>query len=143
MRLQNTVIKQAMKNKIILIFLLMSAIELALLIYVGMLIGPLYTILIVLGTAVVGGVLAIQQGRATLRHMMDNLARGILPSSELLDGVLIMAGGFLLIMPGLIADAAGLLMLLPQTRIFAGRVILKLINRKTRQGNMQYWQKFQ
>lgn len=130
-------------KKIILIFLLMSAIELALLIYIGMLIGPLYTILIVLGTAVIGGVLTIQQGRATLRHMMDNLARGVLPSKELLDGVLILAGGFLLITPGLIGDALGLLMLIPQTRIFAGRVILKLISRKLRQGNMQYWKKFQ
>ena len=130
-------------KKIILIFLLMSAIELALLIYVGMLIGPLYTILIVLGTAVFGGILAIQQGRSTLRHMLDNLSRGILPSIELLDGVLILAGGFLLITPGLIADAAGLLMLIPQTRNFMGWCIVKLISRKKRQGNMQYWKKFQ
>ena len=121
-------------KKIILIFLLMSAIELALLIYVGMLIGPLYTILIVLGTAVFGGILAIQQGRSTLRHMLDNLSRGILPSIELLDGVLILAGGFLLITPGLIADAAGLLMLIPQTRNFMGWCIVKLISRKKRQG---------
>ena len=130
-------------KKIILIFLLMSAIELALLIYVGMLIGPLYTILIVLGTAVFGGILAIQQGRSTLRHMLDNLARGVLPSRELLDGVLILAGGFLLITPGLIADAVGLLMLIPQTREFMGWCIVKLINRKMRQGNMQHWKKFQ
>ena len=129
-------------KKIILIFLLMSAIELALLIYVGMLIGPLYTILIVLGTAVFGGILAIQQGRSTLRHMLDNLSRGILPSIELLDGVLILAGGFLLITPGLIADAVGLLMLIPQTRRLVGRGILKLISRKMQQGNMQYWKKF-
>jgi UPF0716 protein FxsA len=130
-----------MKN-IILIFLLMSALELALLIYVGMLIGPLYTILIVLGTAVFGSILAIQQGRSTLRHMLGNLSRGVLPSRELLDGVLILAGGFLLITPGLIADAAGLLMLIPQTRQLIGRGILKLISRKLRQGNMQYWKKF-
>ena len=130
-------------KKIILIFLLMSAIELALLIYVGMLIGALYTVLIVLGTAVIGGILALQQGRATLRHMLGNLSRGVLPSRELLDGVLILAGGFLLIMPGLIADAVGLLMLIPQTRRLVGRGILKLINRKMRQGNMQYWKKFQ
>ena len=123
-------------GKMFLIFLLMSAMELALLIYVGMLIGPLYTILIVLGTAVIGGILSIQQGRSTLRHMLDNLARGILPSRELLDGVLILAGGFLLITPGLIADAIGLLMLIPQTRRLVGRGILKLINRKMRQGNM-------
>jgi len=130
-------------KKLILVFLLISAIELALLIYVGMFIGPLYTILIVLGTAVIGGILAIQQGRSTLRHTLDNLSRGILPSSELLDGALIMTGGFLLITPGLIADAAGLLMLIPQTRLLVGRGLLKLINRKFQHGDMQYWKKFQ
>jgi UPF0716 protein FxsA len=130
-------------KKITLIFLLMSALELALLIYIGMLIGPLYTILIVLGTAVFGGILTIQQGRSTLRHMLGNLSRGILPSREMLDGILIMAGGFLLITPGLIADAIGLLMLLPQTRRLVGRGIIKLISRKIQQGDMQYWKKFQ
>jgi UPF0716 protein FxsA len=129
-------------KKLILIFLLISALELALLIYVGMLIGPLYTILIVLGTAVIGGILAIQQGMLTLKHMQINLARGISPSRELIDGVLILAGGFLLITPGLIADAIGLAMLIPQTREFMGWCIVKLINRKMRQGNMQYWKKF-
>ena len=129
-------------KKIILIFLLMSAIELALLIYVGTRIGALYTVLIVLGTAVIGGILTIQQGRATLRHMLDNLARGILPSMELLDGVLILAGGFLLIMPGLIGDAAGLLLLLPPTRKVAGRILVKLFSRKLQQGGIQYWKRF-
>jgi UPF0716 protein FxsA len=129
-------------KKLILIFLLISALELVLLIYVGMLIGPLYTILIVLGTAVIGGILAIQQGMLTLKHMQINLARGISPSRELIDGVLILAGGFLLITPGLIADAIGLAMLIPQTREFMGWCIVKLINRKMRQGNMQYWKKF-
>jgi UPF0716 protein FxsA len=113
------------------IFLLMSAIELALLIYVGMLIGPLFTIFIVLFTAVFGGILVIQQGRSTLRHILDNMSRGILPPRELLDGVLILAGGFLLITPGLITDSIGLLMLIPQTRRLVGHGIIKLISWKT------------
>ena len=61
----------------------------------------------------------------------DQLDAGTVPTNELIDGGLVLAGGVLLIVPGFVTDAFGLLLLFPPTagrargtvkRRFQGRV---------------------
>jgi UPF0716 protein FxsA len=47
----------------------------------------------------------------------------------MLEGVLVVAGGILLIIPGFITDALGLVLLVPITRTVAGRAIARRIGR--------------
>ncbi len=101
---------------LILLFTILPALELALLIKVGSHIGALNTILIVILTGVVGAALARYEGFRVLMKIQDSLQKGMMPSAELLDGMMILAGGVALLTPGFITDVMGLLLLFPVTR---------------------------
>ncbi|MBP8185246.1 MAG: membrane protein FxsA [Pseudomonas sp.] len=100
----------------LLLFLLFPLLELTLLIKVGGAIGVLPTLLLVVGSAVLGSVLLRVAGIATALRVRERLARGELPEQEMLEGLLIAIGGGLLLLPGFISDVFGLLCLLPFTR---------------------------
>lgn len=100
----------------LVLFLLFPLLELALLIQVGSAIGVLPTILLVIGGVVLGGVLLRVAGVATAWRARERLAQGELPEQEMLEGLLIAVGAGLLMLPGFISDALGLLCLLPVTR---------------------------
>jgi UPF0716 protein FxsA len=100
----------------LLLFLLFPVIELALLIKVGSAIGVLPTLLLVIGTAILGCVLLRIAGVATAWRAREKLARGELPEQEVLEGLLIAIGGGLLLLPGFISDIFGVLCLIPFTR---------------------------
>lgn len=97
-------------------FLLFPFIELALLIQVGSAIGVLPTLLLVIGSGVLGVLLLRVAGVATAWRARERLARGELPEQEMLEGLLIAVGGGLLLLPGFVSDLFGLLCLLPVTR---------------------------
>jgi len=100
----------------LLLFLLFPVIELALLIKVGSAIGVLPTLLLVIGTAILGSVLLRIAGVATAWRAREKLARGELPEQEVIEGLFIAIGGGLLLLPGFISDIFGVLCLIPFTR---------------------------
>ncbi|TWC32126.1 UPF0716 protein FxsA [Pseudomonas sp. SJZ079] len=100
----------------LLLFLLFPVIELAVLIKVGSAIGVLPTLLLVIGTAILGSVLLRVAGVATAWRAREKLARGELPEQEVLEGLFIAIGGGLLLLPGFISDIFGVLCLIPFTR---------------------------
>ncbi|MGQ7959525.1 FxsA family protein [Pseudomonas sp. SP16.1] len=105
------------------LFLLFPIIELALLIKVGSAIGVLPTLLLVIGTAVLGSVLLRIAGVATAWRAREKLAHGELPEQEMLEGLLIAVGGGLLLLPGFISDIFGVLCLIPFTRrLLVGKI---------------------
>lgn len=101
---------------LILLFTILPALELALLIKVGSNIGALNTIALVILIGVVGAALARYEGFRVLMKVQDSLQRGIMPSAELLDGFMVLAGGIALLTPGFITDVLGLFLLFPVTR---------------------------
>ncbi len=101
---------------LILLFTVLPALELALLIKVGSNIGALNTIAMVIAIGVVGAALARYEGFRVLMKVQDSLAKGIMPSAELLDGFMVLAGGIALLTPGFITDVLGLFLLFPATR---------------------------
>ena len=90
--------------------------ELALLIYVGGLIGFWSTLGLVILTAFVGASLVRNEGTRALLKIQQELSMGRIPASAMLDGIAIMLGGAFLITPGFITDAIALIMLFPVTR---------------------------
>jgi UPF0716 protein FxsA len=99
-----------------LLFLAIPVLEIYCLILVGRWIGALPTVLLVILTAAVGATLARHQGLATLQRLQATLARGELPAIELFEGVILLVGAFLLLIPGFITDLAGLVCLFPAAR---------------------------
>ncbi|MFC1510632.1 FxsA family protein [Candidatus Omnitrophota bacterium] len=110
---------------LVLLFTVVPALELAVLIKVGSFIGVGNTLTIIILTGVVGAYLARLQGFLILQEIQGKLNQGLMPSAQLLDGLMVLVGGILLLTPGFITDVMGFLLLVPFTR-----AILKLIFNK-------------
>jgi UPF0716 protein FxsA len=64
----------------------------------------------------VGAWLMKREGLGALRRAQRQVDAGMVPGRELVDGALIVLAGALLLAPGFITDAVGLLLLLPPVR---------------------------
>ncbi len=117
----------------LLLFLLFPVIELALLIKVGSAIGVLPTLLLVIGTALLGSVLLRIAGVATAWRAREKLARGELPEQEVLEGLFIAIGGGLLLLPGFISDILGVLCLIP----FIRRLLVNKVRQRAQEQAMR------
>jgi len=106
-------------------FLVVPIIEIYLLIQVGSLIGAIPTILLVIATAVIGAYLLRQQGLSTLSRFQSNLAAGVMPAKEMLEGIILLVGGVMLMTPGFVTDTMGFLCLLPFSRRFLVEQMIK------------------
>lgn len=109
---------------LLVLFVTIPLAELFLLIEVGGWIGALPTIGLCLLTAMLGAALLRQQSLQTIARARNNLDRGALPAMELLEGVALIAGGALLLTPGLVTDVIGFLCLIPFTRHWLVRLAL-------------------
>ena len=126
--------------KLVLIFIATPIVELAVLVYIGTLLGVLYTILIVVITGLIGAFLAKNQGLTTLSRIRSSTESGVLPTAELLQGALILIGGLLLLTPGLITDLVGFGMLIPQARNIVAKGLSGFIQRNVQQREIHYWE---
>ena len=111
--------------KLFLLFVTVPIIELWLLIDIGRIIGTFQTVGLIIITGLAGAFFAKTQGLITLYKIRENLINGVMPSSELLDGLLILLAGGLLITPGLLTDALSFILLIPQTRIYVKKYLLR------------------
>ena len=123
--------------RLLALFLIMPAVELALLFVVGEYVGFLPTIGLIIFTGVVGGFLAKREGLSVWNRLKDRLDGGGLPGKELLDGVIILVAGALLITPGVLTDLIGFLGLLPFTRALIRKYAMKRIKKVMRDGTLQ------
>jgi UPF0716 protein FxsA len=80
------------------------------------LVGILYTLLIFFGTTFIGLALLQYVGAKSFRAARDYLNSGGDPSRELPNGYAV-AGAVCLIVPGLVTDLVGLLLLFPPSRL--------------------------
>lgn len=122
-----------------LLFTVIPLAELGLLVYLGTLIGPWNTIIIVVATGITGAVLSRSQGIAVLRRIRNSLEQGAMPSDEIFDGALILVAGLLLITPGVVTDLMGFALLVPATRRWPKARIASFIRRKVESGGAFYW----
>jgi UPF0716 protein FxsA len=110
------------------IFLAVPIIEIYLLIQVGQVIGALWTILLVVMTAVIGVWLLRIQGLSTLMRAQQKMQTGELPAREMLEGMGLVVAGALLLTPGFFTDVVGFLLLFPPTRIWlVSRMAAKMV----------------
>jgi len=110
--------------RLFLLFVVVPAVELALLIEIGGLIGTANTFAIIVATGLVGSYLARSQGLAVWRRFQERLASGDMPGNELVDGLIVLVSGALLLTPGVLTDAIGLLGLAPPSRHLLRNVIV-------------------
>ncbi len=115
------------------LFIVVPFVEISVIIIVGHAIGALDTIALLLLCSVLGAWLAKRAGFGIVARVRRQVDAGRMPTNELIDGGIVLVAGVLLLTPGFVTDAVGLLLLLPPARI-AVRELLKLRfrNRVTR-----------
>lgn len=102
--------------RLALLFTLVPLLELVILIRIGQAISLGPTLGIIILTGVVGAMLARHQGLRTLSRIQAELAQGRVPTTELVDGLMILIAGALLVTPGVLTDATGFILLVPISR---------------------------
>lgn len=116
--------------RLILLFTLVPLIELSLLIEIGRQIGLFSTIAIVIITGIIGAYLAKYEGFRVIYRIRQDMSQGRIPAEGLLDGVIILAGGLLLLTPGLITDVIGFLALIPLSRHYIKQYLKRKFKQK-------------
>ena len=102
--------------RLLILFIAVPLVELALLIKLGNAIGLWPTIFIVIATGVLGAALARSQGTRVISAIRAEVAEGRPPTESLLNGLMVLAGGVVLLTPGLLTDLLGFSLLIPFTR---------------------------
>jgi UPF0716 protein FxsA len=110
---------------VLLLLLLWPVAELFVIVVVAESIGILLTLLLLIAGWPLGSWAIRSQGRAVLGRMAVAVGEGRVPAREVLDGALVLIGGLLLMLPGFISDAFGILLLLPLTRAPLRRLLAR------------------
>ncbi len=97
-------------------FIILPILEMLVLIEVGGSIGALNTVALVFLGAFIGLQVIRQQGFSTMIKARQKMASGELPAGEMVEAFMIAIGGFLMMIPGFITDALGILLLIPVVR---------------------------
>lgn len=101
---------------LVVLFVIVPLAELAVIIKIGSWLGIGQTLALLLLISIVGAWLVKRQGVGILRRIQAQMNAGQVPGVELVDGALILLAGALLLVPGFLTDAAGLLLLVPPVR---------------------------
>ena len=111
-------------------FVVVPLVEIYTLVQVGRVIGPWWTILLLVADSIVGAWLMKREGRAAWRALNEALRTGRMPARELADGALILVGGTLMLTPGFVSDLVAFVLILPLTRPLARRLLTRVIARR-------------
>ena len=112
-----------MLGLLLLAFLIVPILELYLFFEVASAVGFGPALFWIVAVSAVGAWMVKREGTGALRRANRKVAGGKLPTDELVNGILIVLAGALMLTPGFLTDAAGLLMLFPPTRALLRRPI--------------------
>ena len=119
-----------MGRLVMLAILALPFVEIAGFVVIGGRIGVLATLAWVVLTAMLGLALIRRQGLDALGRAQAALRRGESPTAELADAALVSLAGVLLLLPGFVTDAFGLVLALPPVR----RRIISWLGARLRSG---------
>lgn len=115
---------------LVLAFVVVPLVELAVILQVRSAIGLEWTLLLLLAVSLVGAVVVRREGARAWRAFRGAVASGRPPATEVADGAMLLVGGTLLLTPGFVTDAVGLLLVLPPTRALLRRRLTAAVARR-------------
>ena len=109
------------------LFIAVPILEIAVMIQVGSILGVFTTILLMIITAALGASLVKNQGIQMIWNIKSRLQQGILPDTDIAEGILLAIAGVLLITPGFITDTLGLIFLTPISRTWIAKHLMRYL----------------
>jgi UPF0716 protein FxsA len=119
--------------------LLFVCAEIAAFVVVAGQIGLLAAFGILIVVSALGPFVVRRVGIGVLAHTQERLARGELPTRELLDGLVVLVGGVMICVPGFIGDALGLLLMVGPLRHLVIRVTGRRLARRVPTIRIRSW----
>lgn len=98
------------------LLLIVPILEIGMFIVVGGQIGIIYTLALILLTAIVGSILLRWQGFQILSRLQAETQAGKVPGKDLVHGAMILVAGVLLLTPGFVTDTVGFFLFVPGVR---------------------------
>lgn len=123
---------------LVLLFTVVPALEIFLLFKVGGSIGAMNTFLIVILTGIVGAALAKSQGLSILMKIQNQVNQGSIPGNEIIQGLMVFAGGLLLLTPGFATDILGFSLVMPGPRHLLVGIVKSAVMRGMKNGNVHF-----
>ena len=122
---------------LIILFLVLPIIEIWALIKLGGYFGFIGTLVLIIGTAVVGIFIAKQQGLGLFFSLQSKLAQGKQALPEVVEGIALLLGALFFIIPGAVTDIFGIVLIVPSIRrsiikIIINKIIMELRKRENR-----------
>ncbi len=121
---------------LVLTLIVVPVAEIGVLLWFGDAFGLKTTILLILGTGILGAYLAKKQGLKAIRNVQIQMKNLQAPGDAVVNALFIFAGGLLLLSPGLITDLFGFLFLFDPTREMFKPIVFKWIRTKMKKGQI-------
>lgn len=119
-----------------LIFLLVIPIlELTIFLILGNYFGIAETLLMIIGTGIIGGILMKKQGLKVVQNVQQQIQNGVMPGDAIINGLSVLIGSILLLFPGFITDIVGVLILIPITRKLFKALLIRYLHRAIQKRN--------
>lgn len=123
--------------RLLFLFTVVPVVEIYLLIRIGSVIGAFPTILLIMTTGVLGAYFARREGFMVLQTIQQQMARGEIPASAMIDGLCVLVAGLVLITPGVLTDILGFLLLVPASREVLKRLMVRYFRDAVARGSVQ------
>ena len=117
-------------------FCLWIWLEISAFVEIGGEIGVLLTLIGIFVTGAIGIWLLRTQGRVVMTSLQKQVARGEAPLASIADSLSLLLGAVLMLIPGYVSDAMGLMMFVPGIRTLVGAMLMKNIGKAGRFGFM-------
>ena len=119
--------------------IVVGVVEISVIIQVGQWIGFLNTVGLLLLVSLLGAWLVKRQGLGVMARIREQRSAGRIPTTEAFDGALILVAGVLLVIPGFVTDAFGLLLLFPPIRAVVRRFVSRRVLREVEMVRSKQW----
>ena len=117
-------------------FCLWIWLEISAFVEIGGEIGVLLTLIGIFVTGAIGIWLLRTQGRVVMASLQKQVARGEAPLASIADSLSLLLGAVLMLIPGYVSDAMGLMMFVPGIRTLVGTMLMKNVGKAGRFGFM-------
>jgi|HigsolmetaAR203D_1030402.scaffolds.fasta_scaffold00201_16 UPF0716 protein FxsA len=120
----------------LIVLVVVPAAELYGIALMGEWIGGWRTFALIVLTGLLGAWLLRKETLRALHQAREQIRSGVPPGIPIVNGLCVLAGGLLLMMPGFISDLAGLLLILPPTRAAFRSWLVNRLRRWAEQGRV-------
>ncbi|MGM8215593.1 FxsA family protein [Bacillaceae bacterium W0354] len=125
-----------------LLIVIVSAIEIALFVWLGNVFSVWFVLFGIILTGILGGYIAKHQGVGIFNRARYEMSHGRVPTEEIFDGIALLIGAVLLFTPGFLTDAIGFLLLIPYTRKPIKVWTQQIIKEKMKSGKIHVYRRY-